>query len=252
MKRITKATLDSIKIRVEKLFAYSKPDVVLQDYEDMRAGILFLLKENVFLKERLFDLSNALPEEQQLHNILASKLELAFFEHDAKEFLEINNSINNQTYTIIIQKKFGKTPKQLLDLSEIRRLKVINKNISLQKHVKTLQDTCTTYSHEVSALKHITGPFKSDDEVQISRKAVEHAQHHAKGLASGFNSSFVKYEATKLHKSFLDAFQEAWRRAYDAESKRAALTKEIKQLKKVILKKKYPRCRIYKGRLKRD
>ena len=252
MKRITKETLDSIKIRVEKLFAYSKPDVVLQDYEDMRAGILFLLHENVFLKERLFDLSNALPEEQQLHNILATKLELAFLENDAKEFLEINNSINNQTYTIIIQKKFGKTPKQLLDISEIRRLKVIAKNISLQKHIKTLQDTCAAYSHEVSALKHITGPFKSDDDVQLSRKAVELAQDHAKGLVTNFNQSFIKYEGAKLHKSFVEAFQEAWRRAYDAESKRISLIKEIKQLKKEILKKKYPYCRIYKGRLKRD
>jgi hypothetical protein len=250
MKRLSKESLDFIKARLEKVVQNNS--FCLRDYEDMRAEILSLTKENSLLKEKLFDLEQSLPEEQQWQNIIASKLELSFFENGCKEFLEINNSINNQTYTIIIQRKFGKTPKQLFDLSEIRRLKVIKKNIALQKHIKSLEVSCANYSKELAALKYIMGIFKSDDDVEVTRKLVEAAIANTKALVLTFNNSFIKYEGAKLHSSFKEAFREGFRRASEAENFNDKLIKEIKILKREILKKKYPRCRIYKGRLKRD
>jgi len=250
MRTINKSTLDSIKIRVEKFL--NKKDILFYDYENMRENILFLIKENAVLKEKLFDLEQELPDDKRWENILASKLELAFLENEAKEFFEINNSINNQTYTIIIQKKFGKTPKQLLKSSEIRRLKAIRKIVSLQKHIIELQKTCTDYNNQIGALTNIVSkPFQNDESVRLSRQIVEAALLKAQQLAHSFNTQFIKYETVKLHKSFTASYYESWRRASDAESQVEKLKNEISKIKRVILQKKYPFCRIYKGRLKK-
>ncbi len=153
MKKLTKESLDSIKMRVEdKLENY---DILVSDYNNMRENILFYMKENLLLKEKLLNLELSLPEEQQWQNILAAKLDLAFLSSDKKAFLEINNSINNETFTIIIQRKFGKTPKQLLDVSEIRRKKVITKNIALIKNIKALESTITYLNSDVASFKAI-------------------------------------------------------------------------------------------------
>lgn len=250
MRTITKETLNSIKMRVENKIL--KGNVLFSDYENMRDNILFLMKENSLLKEKLFELEQALPPDQQWENILSSKLELAFLENDSKEFLEINNSINNQTYTIIIQKKFGKTPAQLLDLSEIQRHKVIKKNIALQKHIDDLQKTCSYYKAEISVLlKLFNKPFLSEEDIESSQKVLEAAIFKTKELISKFNNNFIKYHGLKMHRSFQEAFNEGWRRANSAETEVSDLKVKVKQLKRVVLQKKYPYCRIYKGKLKR-
>jgi hypothetical protein len=251
MRKLTKESLDSIKMRVEdKLFSY---DVLVSDYNNMRDDILHYMKENLLLKEKLLDLEQAVPEEQRWQNILASKLDLAFLSADKKEFLEINNSINNETFTIIIQRKFGKTPKQLLDVSEFRRKKVIRKNIALIKTIKSLELTITNLNKQIASYTAIVpiGVNLTDEKLEISRKIVDAAIANAKGLAHSFNSAFMLNTFNKLHVSFKEAYQEACSRASDAEYKVGVLTNQNKKIKRLVLQKKYPRCRIYKGHLKR-
>lgn len=249
MKKISKESIDSILIRAKEKLSLN--DVLFSDVKDLTDNVSFLSKENDFLKETLTSLEKTLPPEQQWQNIVSSLIELTFLHKNKKDFIEINNSINNQTYTIIIQKKFGKTPQQLLESSEIRRLKLIKKNIALKKQIITLQDQCKSYRKEIVALKYIQNKFDSDESVQLSREFVSKVIDSATSLVQSFNNKFIVFEKLKLHKSFGEAFDEAWRRALEAENKVLKLKNENKKIKRLVLQKKYPLCRIYKGRLKR-
>lgn len=249
MKILSKKELDAIKIRLEK--NSEENGIVLSDYRKMRDTIEYLTKENDTLKSSLFNLSQDCPEDKKWENILASKIELSFIENNAKEFLEINNSINNQTYTIIIQKKFGKTPKQLLDILENRKNKTLIKYCRLKRHTAILEKTCRGYNRQINNLINLLSKnFKNDNEVLKSRENIELAIKNVQNLVYEFNSSFIEFEASKLHKSFSNAYHEQRRRASIAEHQVKMLKNEIKDIKRCVLQKKYPLCRIYKGNLK--
>jgi len=168
-----------------------------------------------------------------------------------KDFLEINNSINNETFTIIIQRKFGKTPKQLLDISEIRRKKVIRRNIALIKNVKELEKTITYLNNEIASFKIIIAPNISEEKLKVTEKIIKHAIANVNYLAHSYNSHFINQTFLKLNTSFREAYQEALSRASNAEYSVKQLDSQIKKIKRLVLQKKYPRCRIYKGHLKR-
>lgn len=241
-----KEELDAIKIRASKYL--KEHDIPYSDIMKLCDAVLALREENSLLRQNLFELEQEVPDEQQWHNVIANKLERAILAQGGKEFLEIHNSINNTTFTISIQKKYGNTPQQLLEKSEIRRLKAIQKIVNLTKEINILKNLCAKNSVEIKILSSIGKP--SIDQELVVRDKIDTTIKALKEVITSYNSTVYSRNLPKLHISMKNVLQEAMQRASICSSKLLKVEEENKLLKKAILKRKNPLCRIYKKRRK--
>lgn len=245
---LKKEEIDAIKIRAIKNL---KPESqTFSDIERLYESHLALCNENARLKQNLFDLEQAAPEEQQWQNVIATKLDRAV-SSDGKDYLEINNSINNEIYTISIQRKFGKTPKQLLDQSEIRRLKASKKVLNLLREKRVLEAALAKLNIEVNAFKILTGPSDNTESEVLARTRLDIMIKIVNRCINTFNNTLYRRSLNKLHESTKSSFHEAWARAVEAEVKARGLLEDNQKLKHAFLKRKSSICRIYKKRQKK-
>lgn len=241
-----KEELDAIKIRADKNL--KKSDICHNDIMNLCEEMLKLRKENSLLRQNLFELEQQVPEEQQWQNVIANKLERAHLASDGKDFIEINNSINNVTYTISVQKKFGKSPVQLLKQSEIRRLKASQKIVNLRKELSNLGEICGRLKVEVNTLEKVGNPALED--TPFSREQLNVTIATVERIVRNFNSQFYRKELTKLHVSIRDIIHDAMNRASQCGYDRSRLEDENKKLRSAFLAQRHPICRIYKKRRK--
>lgn len=241
-----KEELDAIKIRADKNLR--KSDICHHDIMNLCAEMLKLRKENSLLRQNLFELEQQVPEEQQWHNVIANKLERANLVSDGKDFFEINNSINNTTYTISVQKKFGKTPVQLLKQSEIRRLKASQKVVNLRKELNNISEICGRLKTEIDTLEKVGNPALED--TPFSREKLDITIATVQRIIRNFNSQFYRKELTKLHVSMREIIHETMSRASQNSYDLSKLKEENKKLRASFLSKRHPICRIYKKRRK--
>lgn len=235
-----------------KLRAHKNLKLNSTSYKDVLAAVecaLELLKENSLLKEKLFDIEHSLSEENKINNIIDTKLNLALLSNDKKEFLEINKSINNDVWTIIIQKKFGKTPQQLLQSSDVRLNKAIKKIVNLHKELKVFESKYTEVTQKNLVLEKLKTDspeemIQTGDEIQILIDLV-------KSKISKYNNLVTKDGIKKLHRSFNEALQEAWGRAAYAEYNARRIQTEFDSLKNKLAKKKSLTSLIYRRRKER-
>lgn len=237
-----KEDIEAIRIRADKNLA--KYDVPYSDIMKLCDDAEALRKENSLLRQNLFELEQQVPEDQQWQNVLANKLERALFAHDGKDYLEINNSINNTTFTISIQKKFGKTPVQLLRQSEIRRLKALSKIVGLLNELKKLRTVCFQNRTEITLLRNIGNP--TVDEELLNRDKIAITIRALSDVVKSYNSTVYGRQVMKLHTSMKQVLQEAVTRASHCEWKFDKLQTEHRKFKKDSLKHKTLSCRIYK------
>jgi hypothetical protein len=241
-----KEDLVAIKIRADKHL--KKDNICFSDIENLCETVLQLHKENSLLRQNLFELEQQVPEEQQWHNVIANKLERASFFSGEKDFFEISNSINNVIYTISVQKKFGKSPVQLLRQSEIRRLKASQKVVNLHKERRSLEETCSRLKAEVFVLEKIGTPSLENE--PLSREKLDISLKTIERVARSFNSQFYRRETLKLHISVREILHEALSRASQASYDLTRVKAENLKLRGAFLIKKHPICRIYKKRRK--
>lgn len=232
----------AVKVRAEKyLKKYEQP---YSDIMKLCDTVDSLRKENSLLRQNLFELEQKVPEEQQWQNVIANKLERALLTSDGKDFLEINNSINNSTFTISIQKKFGKTPVQLLRQSEIRRLKALKKIVGLLNELKKLRMVCFQNKTELTFLRDIGKP--TIEEELLSREKLSITIKTLSDIIKSYNATVYGRQLPKLHISMKQVLQETTNRAAHCEWKFEKLQTENRKLKKEFLKRKNLICRLYK------
>ncbi len=243
-KKITIRDLWLVKLRASKHLNVNS--VAYKDILFVVDSALELLKENSLLKEKLFDIEQSLSEEDKINNIIDTKLNLALLSNKKEDFLEINKSINNNVWTIIIQKKFGKTPQQLLQSSNIRLDKAIKKIVNLHKEVDRFQKSNLDLSQKNLLLNklNVDNPenlIKTGEEIQVLINLV-------KEKISKYNGFIVKDSIKNLHRSFNDSLQEAWGRAAYAEFQARKVQNELNILKNKLAKKKSLSSLIYERR----
>jgi hypothetical protein len=220
---LTLRQIEAIVIYAEK---HLNNATVLNDIHSLHEHILIQNKEISFLKERLFHLEQMLPDEIQAETILATKIEDAILKNK-KEFLEIQNSINNDIWIITIHKKFGKSVKQLLDESEIRRLKAENKFKSVLKEIEQYKHTIAWKTDQINALQLLQGT-----DIEVNRKIIKDATNKLAMYYHRFNMKFIQAGRDKLHESFFGALNEALHRASNAEYTAKYLRTELNRLKR--------------------
>lgn len=237
-----KEDTDAIKVRADKYLG--KHELYRSDINKLCDAVEALRIENSLLRQNLFELEQKVPEDQQWQNVIANKLERALLANDGKDYLEINNSINNSTFTISIQKKFGKTPVQLLKQSEIRRLKALNKIVGLLNELKKLRSVCFHNRIEMDLLRSIGRP--SVDEELLSREKIATTIRALADVIKSYNHTVYGRQVQKLHTSMKQTLQEAVTRASHCEWKFERLQEEHLKLKKDFIKRKALSCGLYK------
>jgi hypothetical protein len=238
--------IDAMRVRLDRQEA--KYDIsVIHDLTYLSEQLESLMEENKILRDQIFTIEQQVPEEQQWENVLAAKLQRAILNSGIKkEYLEILNSTNNDIFVITIQKKFGKTPEQLLQQSEIRRLKASQKIVNLLKQNKQLAEKLAQQAQEVQLLMKIRYSFDNEEINISSEKEFRTLIDRVNKLIGKFNQRMLAVNLQKLHASFKSAYQEGWTRAAISEAKAIASEKEIKKLKMELMKKKHPRSRFRK------
>jgi hypothetical protein len=191
-------------------------------------------EENVFLRENIFTIEQAVEPEKRWENILAAKLARAV----EGDILEITNSIDGTTWIINIQKKFGKTPQQRWQDEEERRQKAERKAENLLKENKQMQYKLVKNDIQLQALTSIKNKLnnwnKTPEEELKTRQEIDQAIELVNGYVTQFNNSFYRKEIGKLTVSMQDAYREAWMRASGASSKINILEREKKELFKKL------------------
>lgn len=239
----TKKDIQNIRIRIEK---HVNPEsIVYSDANNLCKWVVSLLDELSVLKQRLFDMEQSLPSEQQWQDIVYAKLELALLENK-KEYLEITNSTNNDILLITIQRKFGKTPEQLMKQSEIRRLKAANKIVNLLKNIKDLERKCSEREQEVYALMAMD--MSSPESILETETSLKKAITLLERKVRSFNMIRLRREFTALHPSMRSAFHEAWERAALSDSKSRNLEAQLNGIRLKSSKEKKPVSKLYKKR----
>jgi hypothetical protein len=220
----------------------------LEIVKELSKKYLALLAENKMLREYLFDAEQGLPEEQQWQNILAAKLELAISSQEKRrDYLEITSSINNEAYTITIQKKRGNTPEQLLKKSEIRRLKAVKKVTNLHKTVKELSNSIETQRKTVDSYRILFFDQASSleglaDQRGLLMRAAELWKTHAVGYNARADSYFIRLK--EVPTSCFLSLQEAWQSASREADRANRLQREVNNLKNCLGKLKR-NCMLY-------
>ena len=159
-------------------------------------------------------------------NILANKLQRAIKETD-QEHLEITNSIDNQTFIISLQKKYGKTPQQLLQQSEIRRTKLEEKNKNLLIEIEENRKKILQQASQIHILETTKNKIYDPDGELKTRQEIEYAVQFVEKQIKNFNAQYQRKEFHKLTQSMMSAMQEAFQRV-------SFLTFEIRSLKREI------------------
>lgn len=242
-KEFSKKALDLILLRANKHL-----DPKSKEYSDISAAVncaYHFIKENSLLKEKLFDIEQSSSEENHILNIIDAKLSLALFSNNKKEFLEINKPTNNDVWSIIIQKKFGQTPQQLLKKSEIRRIKALQKIINLHKENEELREVMRRIRSENNLLQALK--VNSLEEILNTKEELQKLRNIVIDRINRFNNVIYRKEMPNVHDSWRDHIKEAWQRVSISDTKLAKAEKELSLLKK----KKHPLSLIYARKVKR-
>jgi len=241
--------INLIKIRIEKFL--DSNHTIYQDLLELCDDFVCLKQSYQDLKYKLLELEEqVVPDECRIENILASKLGHAI-EIDNKNYLEINNSITGEVYTITIQKKFGNTPKQALQQSEIRRVKALNKVAHLLKENKRMQKKLSEQDLELRTFKSLKLHFNNPESELKTRQDIELAIKAINLHIGQFNTHIYRDGIAKLSNSMIESFHEAWSRAGDANLKVLELTKSNKELLLQITEKKLSINKFGKYRFKK-
>lgn len=250
MSDIIQKRIDNMRLRTDK--HGDKWDAgLVSDLSYLADQLEVLMMENKILREQIFIMEQEAPEEQRWENWLAAKLQRAITHNDdyylrniKKDYVEITNSINNDIFVITIQKKHGKTPEQLREQSEIRRLKAIQKIVNLLKQNKQMAAKLSQQFTDIQKLTTIrTYPETLEAK---SKEELEQIIARVNELIKRFNKDVYSRQLSKLQPSMKASFHEAWTRAATSDAKARTLEKENKQLKLELMKKKHPTSRILK------
>jgi hypothetical protein len=208
-----------------------------------------LYEENVLLKEQIFQIEQEQNPDKQWETILAAKLDRAIRENSDKDYLEINNSVNGKVYTITIQKKFGKTPEQLQQSSDLRRAKAAQKIVNLLRDNKIMQAKLYQLNEQFSVLKKIK--YHEWDDIK-TREDIQVAIDMVNLLIKQHNNFFYKREMAKLTNSMRESFHESWSRVSQYQWEASNLQKEIVALKQELNRKNIEKSKFKKyGRNKK-
>lgn len=247
-KVLSERDLRLIKLRAEKNLDQTKPP-----YQDIVAAVdcaLQLIKENSLLREKIFDIEQSVSEEDRILNIIDAKLDAAMLSNDKKDFLEINKSINNDVWTIIIQKKFGQTPQQLLRQSEIRRSKAAKKIVNLHKENINLNNSINLLRADIKVLSAMK--MDSPEDLLKTKEELKRLRALIDEKVKRYNSHIYRHVSPNLHNSFMDSLREAWSRVSVIESRAVKAESELFHLKESARKKKSPLSLIYDRRKRKE
>jgi hypothetical protein len=227
--KFTQQRIDFVRLYVEKHVDpnSSIPEVVTELCDESSK----ILEDNALLRENIFNLEQVVEPERRWENILAAKLARAVQENNKEDYLELTNSINNDIWIITIQKKFGKSPEQLRQQSEIRRLKSVNKVMHLLRDNKQMQRKLAELSFELQTLKFIKKNLSNPEEELKTRQEIEMAIKLVNNYIAQFNTQFYRREIGKLTSSMRESFHEAWIRSAESMWKVQSLEKKIKELR---------------------
>lgn len=246
-KNITQDLIYLIKYRTLK-FHHKMDDITFFYINYLCEQTSLLLKENKIIKENLFQVEQESPPDQKWENVLAAKLNRVL-QQGKKDFLEITNSINNDIFVITIQKKFGRTPEQLLEQAQIRKLKAIKKLVNIIKDSKNIKRKLLEQEKDIKALTFLK--MDSPEDILQTHSELQRAIDKINQLTRTFNIALLKRVVQQFpnhHLSFKEAFEEAWRRGSNAEWKLSAAEQKIIRLERCLMAKKNFYSRIYKGK----
>lgn len=234
MKKIDEKEIRNLKVRFDKQDLDKQN--TLSIIRDLYHTCLRLFEENNFLKDTVNSISHDLPAEKQWQNILSTQLELGLLSQEkSRDFLEITNSINNQVYTVTIQRKFGNTPNQLLKKSEIRRLKASEKIVNLKKEIRELKECINSHKLRIDRLllTQERFPIASLEELNITKEKIIEAYKFLQSTANRYNVRAQAYQVRvrDVPRSVMDSLHEAWAIASKEINHTLRLQKEITQLK---------------------
>lgn len=142
--------------------------------------------------------------------------ELKIIFDDQKDRQEQLVSINKDIWIITTQKKFGKTFEQLLEESEIRRLKAEKKIANLLIANKQLLNKTKYLQKDIEALTSIR--FPDHDNLPQSAEQVQRCINNLEKILKSFNAFVFKRQYKEWHLSIRDSFNEAWRRAAELDT----------------------------------
>jgi len=206
-----------------------------------------LWEENVALREQIFQIEQEQNPEKRWETILAAKLARGIRENNGKDYLEFTNSTNNDIFIITIQKKFGRTPEQLLRSSEIRRLKAAKRIVNLVQNIKGLETVIAHQTDEIKTLKLLKkGAW---DEI-TTRQEINTAISMINSLIRQYNQEFYRREFLKLSNSMRELLHEAWTRVADSNYKIIELKKKVEILKIELNRKNVEKSKFSKYRKK--
>jgi hypothetical protein len=189
-----------------------------------------LWEENALLREKLFEIEQTVEPEKQWENVLAAKLSRAKEENSKEDYLEITNSINNDIWIITIQKKFGNTPKQALQQSEVRRVKALNKVAHLLKENKRMQKKLSEQELELRVFKSLKLHFHNAESELKTRQEIEQAIDALNLYIGQYNNHIYRVGVANLSNSMIESYHESWSRAADSHVKVQELMKSNKEL----------------------
>jgi hypothetical protein len=248
----TQRSIDLVEKYVEKhgTYAYAMGSNIYWVVKELCKQTSKLLKENIILRENLFNIEQQISPNQQWENILANKLQRAIKEQN-QEHLEIINSIDNQVFIISIQKKYGKTPQQLLQQSEIRRTKVEEKNKNLLVEIEENRKRILQQSSQINILERTRNKIYDPDGELKTRQEIEYAIQFVEKQIKSFNDQYQRKEFPKLTQSMIAAMQEAFQRVSHANFEIRSLKSEIKKLLLKLNNKGVSKSRFGKYRIKK-
>jgi hypothetical protein len=223
---ITSANIDFIVRYVNK---HVDDLDILMELDKLAEAAHQLLKDNFLLKANLLDIESAVEPDHQWENILACKLARAV--QTKGEVLELTQSVNNETWIITIHKKFGRTPLQLLEDSEIRRKKAQQKAKSLLKENQHMQGKLSMLDREICAIRLLKNSAELE---QVQRQQVGEAIKVVNSWINQLNNNLYRQSMAKLHTSVRDSYFEAWQQVSLEAHKRSIVEKELKELKKTF------------------
>lgn len=235
--------IDLMRVQLEKFDNRLHDKDLVSDLEYLADQLETLIRTNQILRDQIFNIEQAVLFGEPVENVLAAKLRRMLVDNDEycrldieKDYLEITNSINNDIFVITIQKKFGKTPKQLLEQSEIRRLKATTKFAHLLRESNRMKEKLSKQEKDIQTLIAI----RTDTlEVQTkSKEDIQRAIDQLNIIIQQYNITTFRKGLNKLSPSMQTAFHEAWQRAALANHQVAVLESANKKLKTSLLQKK--------------
>lgn len=214
---------------------------LISDLRELSSELLSFVKENSILKEQIFNIEQSCSEENKWENILAAKMQRAFsLNNSEKDFFEITNSINNDIFVITIQKKFGKTPYQLLKEAEIHKSKALSKVSNLNTEISFLYKKNLEKDQLIRLLNNYKN--KTLEDLELYQNELGDVIDWVNRLISSNNSIVYRNAIKKMHVSFSEVVSEAWEKYLASHDEVLKLKKKLSQLE-TISKKKLSRLR---------